>query len=275
MFPVKAIYHKNIEHSSKANLRQISEGSSKEKTQALVTIHDDEGFNWNKYIKEGKRALVAEVKTKRKEEIRQGKTYIERCFADYKIEEMQKEYEEVRSYGRWDKKRECYINCKGDPVVDSSKFYSTKAVDKDYLKKLDKIIRGVMTTSLKKRDEERLHKSVEKMVDELKETTGKDDGEGEQKDEEGKKEEVAGDENQEKADEKLEKPTEEAVNEKQHVSSEDQEEKAKEAEVPNTEVIIKTESSKVINKTVEQCKKCMETCSACTKKDEKFRTRDI
>ncbi|MFS8007105.1 hypothetical protein Hanom_Chr14g01257091 [Helianthus anomalus] len=34
---------------------------------------------------------------------------------------MQKEYEEARSYCRWDKKRECYINRKGDQVVDSSK----------------------------------------------------------------------------------------------------------------------------------------------------------
>ncbi|KAF5809128.1 putative transcription factor interactor and regulator CCHC(Zn) family [Helianthus annuus] len=36
-----AIYHKNSEHSSRANLKQIAESSSKEKTQALVTIHDD------------------------------------------------------------------------------------------------------------------------------------------------------------------------------------------------------------------------------------------
>ncbi|KAF5821019.1 putative transcription factor interactor and regulator CCHC(Zn) family [Helianthus annuus] len=50
----KAIYHKNSEHTSRANLKQITEGSSKDKTQALVTVnddkpktfHDDEGFNW-------------------------------------------------------------------------------------------------------------------------------------------------------------------------------------------------------------------------------------
>ncbi|MFS7941741.1 hypothetical protein Hanom_Chr06g00479851 [Helianthus anomalus] len=30
---------------------------------------------------------------------------------------MEKEYEEARSYGRYGKKRECYINIKGEPVV--------------------------------------------------------------------------------------------------------------------------------------------------------------
>ncbi|MFS7953688.1 hypothetical protein Hanom_Chr07g00621591 [Helianthus anomalus] len=86
---------------------------------------------------------------------------------------MQKEYEEARSNGRWEKKRERYINRKGDPVVDSRKvfyndvlvviplsgeYYSKIEANKDYLKKLDKIIRDVMTASLKRRDEERTKK---------------------------------------------------------------------------------------------------------------------
>ncbi|MFS7987513.1 hypothetical protein Hanom_Chr11g01023911 [Helianthus anomalus] len=121
----KAIYHKNSEYSSRSNLKQIAEGSSKEKTQALLvqgdrpmTFHGDEGFNWGKYLKD-ERAWIAEVKLKTKEEILQEKTYRERRYADYRIEEMQKEYEEARSYGRWDKKRECYINSKGDLIVHS------------------------------------------------------------------------------------------------------------------------------------------------------------
>ncbi|MFS7968383.1 hypothetical protein Hanom_Chr09g00796781 [Helianthus anomalus] len=211
-----------------------------------------------------------------------------------------KEYEEARSYGRWDKKRECYINRKGDPVVDSSKvvysdvlaviplsgeYYSKIEADKDYLKKLDKIIRDVMTSSLKKRDEERMKQKVENLVDELKKTA--EEGSGEQKNEEvkekeavgeesqkpaeeaiaekqqddeslKKKEEVAGKESQKTADENLEKSVGEAVAEEQQVKEEDQKQTAKEAEVPKTE-----------------CKKCMETCSAGTEKDEKFRTRDM
>ncbi|KAM0072096.1 hypothetical protein Hdeb2414_s0001g00032601 [Helianthus debilis subsp. tardiflorus] len=177
---------------------------SRNKKQAMVTIHDDEGFNWSKCIPEEKKfAMVAEVKTK--EEILEAKTYRERRLADYRIDEMQKEYDEARRFSRWDKKRECYVNHKGDPVLDSrkvvyndilaviplsSEYYSKIEADKDYLKKLDKIIRDVMTVSLKKRDDERMKNSVEKLVDVLKKTL--EEGSDEQKDEEVKKEEGTG-----------------------------------------------------------------------------------
>ncbi|MFS7986783.1 hypothetical protein Hanom_Chr11g01014311 [Helianthus anomalus] len=82
----------------------------------MVTIHYDEGFNLSKHLpKEENCAIVAEVKTKK--EILEEKTYRERRFADYRIDEMQKEYHKARRFGRWDKKRECYINHKGDPVI--------------------------------------------------------------------------------------------------------------------------------------------------------------
>ncbi|MFS8021081.1 putative transcription factor interactor and regulator CCHC(Zn) family [Helianthus anomalus] len=49
----KAIYHRTNEQPFKTNQKQIDEGSSKEKKQAMLTInddkrwkiHDDEGFN--------------------------------------------------------------------------------------------------------------------------------------------------------------------------------------------------------------------------------------
>ncbi|MFS8025187.1 hypothetical protein Hanom_Chr16g01471951 [Helianthus anomalus] len=63
--------------------------------------------------------MVAEVKTK--EEILQEKTYRERRFEDYRIDKMQREYDEAWRMSRWDKKSECYVNHKGDLVVDSSK----------------------------------------------------------------------------------------------------------------------------------------------------------
>ncbi|MFS7998263.1 hypothetical protein Hanom_Chr12g01151621 [Helianthus anomalus] len=164
----KAIYHRNSDQSSTSDQKQIVEGPSKEKKQAMLTIrdgssrpravHDDEGFDWSKYIpREDKRALVVEVKERTKEEILQEKTYRERYFADCRIQEMQEEYEDARSCKRLDKKRQCFINRKGDLVVDkrevvsndvlaviplSGEFYSKKASDKDYLKKLDKIIKG-------------------------------------------------------------------------------------------------------------------------------------
>ncbi|KAJ0615096.1 putative transcription factor interactor and regulator CCHC(Zn) family [Helianthus annuus] len=155
----KEIYHKTVEHTSGESLKRITGGSPKEKSQALVWVHDhakhriihnDEGFNLGDYITDDGSAFVAEVKERTKEEILQEKTYRERCFVDYRIEEMQKVYEEARSYGRWDKKRESYVNHKGDPVVHpsqvvyndvlaviplSGEYYSNIEIDKDYLKK--------------------------------------------------------------------------------------------------------------------------------------------
>ncbi|MFS7913259.1 hypothetical protein Hanom_Chr02g00139741 [Helianthus anomalus] len=150
--------------------------------------------------------LVAVVKERTKEEILQEKTYRERCFVDYRIEEMQQEYEEAMHFRIWDEKREYYINSKGEPVVHpsqvvyndvlaviplSGKYYSNV---EDYVKKLDKIIRDVMTASL--RQKERMKKNVENLVNELRKVA-------EEKDKEVKEEEVAGEEEH--------KPTKEAI----------------------------------------------------------------
>ncbi|MFS7967230.1 hypothetical protein Hanom_Chr09g00783341 [Helianthus anomalus] len=182
-------------------------------------FHEDEGFNWSKYILEDdKMAFVAQIKERTKEEILQEKTYKEKYFADCRIQETQEEYEDARSCKRCDKKREYFVNRKGDPIVDrrevvykdvltviplSGEFYSKKASDKDYLKKLVKIIRGVMTASVKQREEERMKKSVEILVEELNKTA--EESSGEERDKEIKKYEVADDESQKFADEELEK----------------------------------------------------------------------
>ncbi|MFS8019713.1 hypothetical protein Hanom_Chr15g01406941 [Helianthus anomalus] len=96
---------------------------------------------------------------------------------------MQEEYEDVVSYKRWDKKRECYVNREGEPVAHkkdivyndvvlivprSGEYYSNASKDKTYAKKLEKIIRDVMISCLGKKDEERMKKDVEDIVDELK-----------------------------------------------------------------------------------------------------------
>ncbi|MFS7936805.1 hypothetical protein Hanom_Chr05g00420101 [Helianthus anomalus] len=105
--------------------------------------------------------MVVEMKTK--EEILQDKTYRERRFADYRIDEMQREYDETRRM----------------IIPLSGEYYSKGEADKDYLKKLEKIIRDVMIASLKKRDEDRMKQNVEKMVDDLKKTA--EEGSSEQK----------------------------------------------------------------------------------------------
>ncbi|MFS8018535.1 hypothetical protein Hanom_Chr15g01393191 [Helianthus anomalus] len=96
---------------------------------------------------------------------------------------MEKEYEKARSNKRWDKKRECYVNRNGEPVVLpkevvfdevlaviplSGEYYSNVEKDKHYKKRLDKIIRDVMTSNLRKRDEERMKDNVDELVNDLK-----------------------------------------------------------------------------------------------------------
>ncbi|XP_021984993.1 uncharacterized protein LOC110880862 [Helianthus annuus] len=147
------------------------------------------------------------------------------------VVEIVKAYDEARRMGRWDKKRECYTNRKGNPVADSRsvnfndlleviptsvELYSKKFVDKTYIPNMEKRISEVMLASLRKRDEERLQKNVEKMVDELKKNAEEDNGENEQKVNELQKTAgEAGEESQKKTDEKLKKQVEEAVAEKQ------------------------------------------------------------
>ncbi|MFS7921060.1 hypothetical protein Hanom_Chr03g00232221 [Helianthus anomalus] len=99
------------------------------------------------------------------------------------MEKMQEEYENVVRNKRWDKKRECYVNRDGEPVVHRrdivhddvllvipryGEYYSNVEKSKTYVKRLDKIIIDAMTSSLRKRDEARMKKNVECMVDELK-----------------------------------------------------------------------------------------------------------
>ncbi|MFS8002469.1 putative transcription factor interactor and regulator CCHC(Zn) family [Helianthus anomalus] len=123
----KAIYHMSKEETP--NLKQI-ENNSKEKSRACVVIQEDEGFDWSEFLRkvdtvgnsfkaQAKRdstnkhhALVAEIKEKTKEEILKVKTERERFFACCRIEKMLEEFEEAKRYGRYDKKRECYIKKK-------------------------------------------------------------------------------------------------------------------------------------------------------------------
>ncbi|MFS7906309.1 hypothetical protein Hanom_Chr01g00057761 [Helianthus anomalus] len=110
--------------------------------------------------------ITAEIKEKTRAEILSEKTYRERNIAGNRIDEMQEEYENDVSNKRWDKKRECYVN--RDVIPRSVEYYSNAAEDKTYAKRLQKIIRHAMTSSLRKRDEERMKKNVDEMVNDLK-----------------------------------------------------------------------------------------------------------
>ncbi|MFS7966163.1 hypothetical protein Hanom_Chr09g00770621 [Helianthus anomalus] len=204
---------------------------------------------------------------KTKEEILKEMTYRERCIVGYRIEEMEKEYEEAKNYGRYDKKLESYVNSKGEQVVHrkevvftdvfaviplSREYYSNVARDKDYVKKLDKIITDVMIASLRQRDEERMKKNKSEGAKEEKAINEEVVTEKQQNEEDLKK--------KEEADLKVKRLVEvidadDAATDKQKKEA-DQKQTEEKAEVPITEVNTSTDSE-VLNNIVEQCKKCM------------------
>ncbi|XP_021997336.1 protein MNN4-like [Helianthus annuus] len=183
------------------------------------------------------------------------------------MEKMQEEYENAVRNKRWDKNRECYVNREGEPVVPrrdivhddvllviplSGEFYSKRKKDKNYEKKLNKIIRDAMTSSLRKRDEERMKKNVECMVEELKKVA-EEVKEKEEKveetvvvNEEVEKEVVIEEQQVEEAEKKLESSVEvnsddgdEAEGKERKENDADQTEVAANTEVPITEVLLK------------------------------------
>ncbi|MFS7934997.1 hypothetical protein Hanom_Chr05g00398221 [Helianthus anomalus] len=118
-------------------------------------------------------------------EVKREKTLRERNIASYRLDEMQAAFEEAKKAGKWDKKRECYTDFKGNPIVESrsvdfkalleviptsEELYSKKFLDNTYIPNMEQRIREVMLASLKKKEEEKLKKNVKKMVEELKKT---------------------------------------------------------------------------------------------------------
>ncbi|KAJ0540355.1 putative transcription factor interactor and regulator CCHC(Zn) family [Helianthus annuus] len=212
------------------------------------------------------------------------------------MDDMQEEYENAVSSRRWDKKRECYYNREGEPVVPKkdiifddvllvvpmrAEYYRNVMKDDTYAKRLEKEIRYAMLSCLRKRDEERMKKNVEEMVNNLKKVA--EEVETEAVKVEVVKEAVTEEQQIEKEVQKEEKEEknenldagndgeEVSIEEKQDDADQMQTKAAENTEVPITEVNSDSENLKLI----EQCKKCMEPCRACTEKDEQFKTRDL
>ncbi|KAM0071966.1 putative transcription factor interactor and regulator CCHC(Zn) family [Helianthus debilis subsp. tardiflorus] len=207
-------YRKAIYHQSREEPKMIED---KPKSRACFVIQDDEGFDWSEICPEEDRlenvrktahgramtekrqfVLVAEIKEENKEEkgtvetkektreeILSEKTYRERNIALNRMDEMQKEYESAVVNKRWDKKRECYFNREGEPVVpkkdiiledvlviipSSAEYDRNMLKDDTYAKRHEKEIKYAMTSCLRKRDEKRRKKNVEEMVNNLKKT---------------------------------------------------------------------------------------------------------
>ncbi|KAJ0955610.1 putative transcription factor interactor and regulator CCHC(Zn) family [Helianthus annuus] len=277
-------YRKAIYHRSKEEPKKI-ENNPKEKSRACVVIHDDEGYDWSEILPEEDRvdgrftahgrtiskskhsAFVPEIKEKTREEILNEKTYRERCIVGYKIEDMEREYGNAVSNKRWDKKRECYVNRDGEPVVHpseivfdevlaviplSGEYYSNVEKDKTYKKRLDKIIRDAMTSSLRKRDDARMKKNVECMVEELKKVAE------EVKEKEEKvvvNKDAVTEEQQVVEEDKTKEEEEEKKNESLNDGGDDagvgKEEKKKDAD--------QTETTNNTDVPITKCKKCVET----------------
>ncbi|KAM0050112.1 putative transcription factor interactor and regulator CCHC(Zn) family [Helianthus debilis subsp. tardiflorus] len=93
--------HRNREQPPKVNRPQIKEGSSsKDKTRALIVTHEDERFDWSKYIPdEGPSAFVDKRVYNREEDT-----------ARKKLGEIKMIYKEAVEYNRWDEERQCYLD---------------------------------------------------------------------------------------------------------------------------------------------------------------------
>ncbi|KAF5754545.1 putative transcription factor interactor and regulator CCHC(Zn) family [Helianthus annuus] len=238
----KAIYHQNNEQP---NRKQIEEGSSKEKRQAVlslcdrsetsiqnidwdkyfdeqegprIVIHDDEGYDWSQHDKlAGKaKAMITEIKESREER-----------HARLRLDVVYDAYKEATLAGKWNKEKECFVDPQGNPTVDPMKvdFEALVAAIPTvsvwckgfeeiprYKEKVEEGIKKVIYASLekKKKTVEEIVNESEKLVKEVK-----------------------------KADEKVE----EAVEEKQQVIEEDQIQQVKETTVSITKVTTQIDSS--------------------------------
>ncbi|MFS7900216.1 hypothetical protein Hanom_Chr03g00207791 [Helianthus anomalus] len=227
-----------------------------------MIIQEDEGFNWNNYIKDERKekwSLVAEIKRSWEEE--EAHCYLNHVYDAYK---------EARRANRWCEAKDCYVDQKGNPTIDPDvvDFKALVAAIPTigvwcrglreiprYREKVEEGINKVIYASLEKKK-----KIVEEIIDESEKMV-----------KEVKKERVD--------DEKPEKHVDEVVAEKQQEVEENQKQMVKEAAMPNTEVKTQTESSEMLDKsdlkTDKQCKKSMEMCKVCTEKDNNLRSRDI
>ncbi|MFS7919971.1 hypothetical protein Hanom_Chr03g00218861 [Helianthus anomalus] len=179
------------------------------------------------------------------------------------LSDVYQAFTEARRASRWIFDKECFVDPKGNLIVDPDKvdFEALVAAIPTvgvwckvleeiprYREEVEEGIRKVIYANLEKKKKKK-KKTVKEIVDESKKMVV----------------EVK------KDDEKAVK----AVAEKQQVAEEDQIQETKEATVPNTEVT-QNESSEILNKSehkiAEQYKKCMETCRACTKKDNNLRS---
>ncbi|XP_035830839.1 uncharacterized protein LOC118480217 [Helianthus annuus] len=116
----RAIYHQN--KAEPPRMKQIEE-NPKEKSRALAVIHDDEGFDWSDLLPEEDAVgyafmkKIVPFKDTRTEEVKYlNRKMLAQCMKD----KIYRTWKEEKSAKRWDADRECYLDPKGNIVVEPS-----------------------------------------------------------------------------------------------------------------------------------------------------------
>ncbi|KAJ0490443.1 putative transcription factor interactor and regulator CCHC(Zn) family [Helianthus annuus] len=115
----KAVYHQNREEPPR--MRQIEE-TPKEKLRALAVIQDDEGFDWSEFLPKVDAvgfAFMAQIQ--QQTEPNEETTYNRRkLLAQTMKTRIYNTWKEAKKARRWDTDRECYLDPKGNIVVEPS-----------------------------------------------------------------------------------------------------------------------------------------------------------
>ncbi|XP_035834106.1 uncharacterized protein LOC110882178 [Helianthus annuus] len=116
----RAIYHQNKSESPR--MKQL-EDAPKEKSRALAVIHDDEGYDWSDVLPEKDAvgyafmAKIVPFKDTRSEEV---KHVNRKMLAQTMKDRHFRAWKEAKSAKRWDADRECYLDPKGNILVEPS-----------------------------------------------------------------------------------------------------------------------------------------------------------
>ncbi|MFS8019437.1 putative transcription factor interactor and regulator CCHC(Zn) family [Helianthus anomalus] len=117
----KVVYHQNREEPPK--MKQIEE-TPKEKSRALAVIQDDEGFDWSEFLPEDDAvgfafAFMAQIE-QRTQQTEEQKYNYQKLIALHMKDKIYAAWKEAKRANRWDPDRECYLDPKGNIIVEPS-----------------------------------------------------------------------------------------------------------------------------------------------------------
>ncbi|XP_022020137.1 uncharacterized protein LOC110920219 [Helianthus annuus] len=115
----RAIYHQNKAKSPR--MKQL-ENAPKEKSRALAVIHHDEGFDWSDLLPEEDAvgyAFMAKIVPFKDTRTEEEKYSYRKMIAQNMKDKIYRTWKEAKSAKRWDAERECYLDPKGNIVVET------------------------------------------------------------------------------------------------------------------------------------------------------------